>query len=130
MGDRNKVHRARQLFTEAESNKGRRLERLVEDLRHEFDTLHRVCMLLLGDLEDIDQKLSTYVTKDICTMVTLELETRAKQVHELTQSLEKQDMKLRQLESELRALKVPSIVITNTGAAVGRDVSGNVDIGE
>lgn len=118
--------------------KERRLERLVEDLRDEFDTIHRVCRLLLDDLERIEVRLTDAVSQSECDVVKQELIRGTTSVHELREILNQQELRIKQLEMTLHTVRADCLkactsantVINVTGAAVGKDVSGNVNVNE
>jgi predicted RNase H-like nuclease (RuvC/YqgF family) len=131
-----KLKDAKQLLTTgAEENRTKRIERLIDDLRAEFDTLHRVCRILLDDLEHIETRLDQFATKehcvefvhkDACTRVDMDLTDKAKQLSELVSTIGRLEARIMQLETLLFKNAVPVVNITNTGAAIGHDVGGNV----
>ena len=129
----NPLEEAKQLVGKVSQAKERRLERLVEDLRDEFDTLHRVCRLLLDDLDRIEDRLGHAVSYTECEAVKDDLRAGTESISELRRILNIQDMRIKHLEStleltrhECKTLSRPSTVISVTGAAVGHDVTGNV----
>lgn len=135
MSDR-KLRDAKHLLTTgAEENRTKRIERLIDDLRAEFDTLHRVCRILLDDLEHMETRLEQFATKDICTdfvnkddcvRVDSALVEKARQLNELVTTINKLENRIMQLETLLFKNTAPVVNITNTGAAIGNDVGGNV----
>jgi len=126
---------AKRLVEDVAKAKERRLEHLVEDLRAEFDTLHRVCRLLLEDLDRIDDRLMRAVSHDECAVVKGDLRSTSDHVNDLNNALASQERRIIQLETalELTTKRCEGIassaatVINVTGAAVGRDVAGNVE---
>lgn len=127
---------AKQLVGKVGQAKERRLERLVEDLRDEFDTLHRACRLLLDDLDRIETRLSDVVSHSECDMVKKDLLEGSESITELRNVLNIQELRIKHLESVLDLTKrecqanAGKTVINVTGAAVGKDVAGDVNVND
>lgn len=118
---------AKNLLTQGDhESRTKRIERIIEDLRSEFDTLHRVCRIILEDLERLESRLDQSASKEDCDRTKLDMAEKTKKLADFTDTITKLEARIYQLEQLLFKNFSPVVNITNTGAAIGNDVNGNV----
>lgn len=113
----------KKLFKQVEEENRDKLEQVVGQLRKEFDTLHRICRLLMEDIEAIDSKLSDTTPREL-------MDATHKVGGLMTQVIQHEE-RIRQIEILLMSSSMANsaISIVNAGGqstSVGGDVGNDV----
>lgn len=110
-------------------------ERIVTDLRNEFDTLQRICRILLDDISAIDARICHVVHKTECDAILSEkLRDDRRQLQSVMDRIKHHEDRIGRLEY-VAMTNHPSSVFTihneggeSSSTSVGHDVGHDINV--
>lgn len=124
------------LFKQVELGNRDNLEKVVGQLRKEFDTLHRICRLLMDDLDALDSKLTIHATSQPSESLTSDLIKSTHMLNDVVGKVTLHERRIHQIETLLMAaaFNQTAITVTNAGGSstsvggsVGNDINVNTE---